>query len=172
MLNFANTTTNVVADNKVSFCSLEYLLTDKEATQLKSILDGMVGSRGNTVIGNVADNTVTPVKVTKEYNDVPKHIDNIGYEVRKQVNKVDGKTYYCIAYVAPAKFHMTRDLKSKVNAGIKALDKITEITVDTVKKDGTKSAFKAWGYATKATAEKKIPTLETSFDYIEKQQIK
>ena len=169
MLNFANSNVSMVADNKVSFCGLEYLLTDKEATQLKSILDGMVGSRGNTVIGNAP---VSDVKVTKEYNDVEKHIDGIGYEVRKQTNKVDGKEYYCIAYVAPNKFHMTKDLKSKVNAGIKALDKVTEITVATTKKDGTASSFKAWGYATKATAEKKIPTLATSFDYIEKVAVK
>jgi hypothetical protein len=186
MLNFANVSNNVVADNKVSFCGLEYLLTDKEATQLKSILDGMVGSRGNTVIGTeVAKDS----KAEKQYTDVQKHIDGIGYEVRKQTNKADGKEYYCIAYVAPVKVdkngkkvvnkkgeevkeHLTTDLRKQVNAGIKALDKITEIIVASTKADGTPSQFKAWGYATKSTAEKKIPKLATSFDYIEKVAVK
>lgn len=121
---------------------------------------------------NIANNTVSDVKVTKEYKDVPKHIDNMGYEVKKLTNSTDGKDYYCIGYVAPQKFHMCRDLKSKVNAGIKALDKITTITVKYIGKDDTEKQYKAWGYATKATAEKKIPTLATSFDYIEKEQIK
>lgn len=135
----------------------------------------MVGTANNNIgtnVGTSANNTVYDVKVTKQYNDVSKHIDGIGYEVRKQVNKVDGKEYYCIAYVAPNKFHMTKDLKSKVNAGIKALDKVTEITVATTKKDGTASSFKAWGYATKKTAESKISALATSFDYIEKVAVK
>ena len=45
MVNLANTTNNVSADNKVSFCGLEYLLTDSEATKLKGIIEGMISTR-------------------------------------------------------------------------------------------------------------------------------
>ena len=51
MINFNNTKeANVIADNKVVFCGLTYLVTDKEAEQLKSILDGMVSSRSCNII--------------------------------------------------------------------------------------------------------------------------
>lgn len=173
MLNFANVSNKVVADNKVSFCGLEYLLTDKEATQLKGILDGMVGSRGNTVIGTGSEVVNdSDSKTEKQYKPVNEHIDGMGYKVEKLTNADDSKEYYCIGYVAPAKFHMTKDLRTKVNAGIKALDKIETITVKYTDKNGVAKQYKAWGYKTKATAEKKLSTLATSFDYIRQELVK
>lgn len=133
------------------------------------------GNIGNSNSGNSNEVNVPtkPVNVEKQYNDVSKHIDGMSYEVRKLVDKNSGKAYFCISYVAPKNdkgkaIHMAKDLKSKVNAGIKALDKITTIEVD----NGKGGKFNAWGYATKATAEGKISSLATSFDYIEKVAVK
>ena len=47
MINFTNNNTTLVADNKVSFCGLEYLITDIEAEQLKAEVP--VFSVGDTV---------------------------------------------------------------------------------------------------------------------------
>ena len=46
-INFAQGNSNLIADNKVVFCGLEYNLTDSEATKLRDILDGMVSNRGS-----------------------------------------------------------------------------------------------------------------------------
>ena len=167
MINLANNTT-VVADNKVTFCGLEYLVTDKEAQQLKSIIEGFISTRNNsnTVVNTPVD---TPVaKAEKQYKDVAKHVDGFSYKVEKLVDRKSGKSFFCIGYVAPNKCYMTKDLKSKVNSGIKAIKGIT--TIEVAKDNGGK--FNAWGFATKASAEKHIASLPTSFDYIQKELVK
>ena len=161
-INFANNTT-VVADNKVTFCGLEYLITDTEAEQLRDILNGMVSTRG---IGNVSQtvsvsntntrNTTvvqstekTPYKATKDF--APK------YEIKEQTS-VDGTKLFCIS----RKNGWTKSEKSLMNGAIKELKGIKEIEVS-YEKDGKNRTFKAWGYNTESTAKKHLKELPTVF---------
>lgn len=166
MINFANTTT-LVADNKVSFCGIEYLITDKEAEQLKSILDGMVSNRG---IGNVSQTvntsstsqTVTTKTTEEKTPYVAKKDFAPKFKITEQIS-TDGTKLFCIS----RDNGWTKTEKNLMNKSIKALKNITEIEVegDFKKKDGTtyKGTFKAWGYKTKATAEKYLKELPTVF---------
>jgi hypothetical protein len=52
MINLANNNKEVSIDNKVSFCGLEYLLTDNEAKGLMQYLDKVVKSRGNVKVNS------------------------------------------------------------------------------------------------------------------------
>lgn len=157
MLNFANPTSNVVADNKVSFCGIEYLLTDKEATQLKSILDGMVSTRS---IGGVSQNTLNPVVVnTPVETPKTKYVATKDFKPKyavKEQTATDGTKLFCIS----RDNGWTRAEKSCMNKAIKALKGIKEIEVS-YEKDGKTRTFKAWGYNTESTAKKHLKELPT-----------
>ena len=156
-INFANNNT-MVADNKVSFCGIEYLITDIEAEQLKSILDGMVSSRG---IGGTSKtvskiNTVAP-KDTKNNPYVATKDFKPQYEIKEQT-ATDGTKLFCIS----RKNGWTKSEKSLMNSSIKALKGIKEIEVS-YEKDGKTRTFKAWGYNTESTAKKHLKELPTVF---------
>ena len=81
MINFSNTNKNTVADNKVSFCGLEYLLTDTEAEKLKSILDGMVSTRSEVsapVVSRAKKSTTTTKKSDKDFPDLGAPTQEVG----------------------------------------------------------------------------------------------
>ena len=155
-INFANNTT-LVADNKVTFCGLEYLITDREAEQLKSVLDGMVSTRGIGGISKSAcvSKTTTvsvknePYKATKDFT--------AKYEIKEQT-ATDGTKLFCIS----RKNGWTKSEKACMNNAIKALKGIKEIDV-TYEKDGVKRSFKAWGYNTESTAKKHLKELPAVF---------
>ena len=159
MINFTNNNTTLVADNKVSFCGLEYLITDTEAEQLKSILDGMVSTRGiggitkavNKQSTNKATTNTekTPYKATKDFTPQ--------YEIKEQT-ATDGTKLFCIS----RKNGWTRAEKNLMNSSIKALKGIKEIEVS-YEKDGKTRTFKAWGYNTESTAKKHLKELPTVF---------
>lgn len=172
MINLANNT-SIVADNKVAFCGLEYLLTDKEAQQLKVILDGMVSTRGNGGIvsapqavfgaGNTNGNTKArnaeqtekaPYVATKDFKPQ--------FEIKEQT-ATDGTQLFCIS----RKNGWTKSEKALMNKAIKALKGIKEIEVKGTKKDKNGKevdfTFKAWGYNTESTAKKHLKELPEVF---------
>ena len=163
MINLANNSTNVVADNKVAFCGLEYLLTDKEAQQLKVILDGMVSTRGNGGIVNAPQTKMqtgsaqsaepkaekAPYVATKDFKPV--------FEIKEQT-ATDGTQLFCIS----RKNGWTKSEKALMNKAIKALKGIKEIEVS-YEKDGKARTFKAWGYNTESTAKKHLKELPEVF---------
>jgi len=150
MINFNNTKeANVIADNKVVFCGLTYLVTDKEAEQLKSILDGMVSSRSCNII-----NKQQTIKTEKQAY-VHTHDLKCKYKIQKFDNK--NGALYCISRDCG----YTKAEKRCINNYIKALKNITEIDVPFTDKNGKQATFKAWGYKTKAQAEKEMKTLPT-----------
>ena len=157
MINFANNTT-LVADNKVSFCGLEYLITDTEAEQLRSILDGMVSTRG---IGGVSQSSKTPVANTPSAPVKTKYVATKDFTAKYEIKEhtaTDGTQLFCISRANG----WTRAEKSCMNKAIKALKNIKEIDVS-YEKDGSTRTFKAWGYNTKATAQKHLKELPTVF---------
>ena len=158
MINLANNTT-VVADNKVTFCGLEYFVTDIEAKKLQSIILGMINSRTNSEVVSQPVESKTPVAVTKAEKTpyVATKDFKAQYEIKKQVSN-DGKELFCIS----RKNGWTKAEKACMNNAIKALDKIITIDVS-YDKDGKTRSFKAWGYKTKKQAETMLATLPTVF---------
>ena len=179
MINLANNT-SIVADNKVTFCGLEYLLTDKEAQQLKGILDGMLSTRSTG--GSIVASSQTPVKTGSTPSTQPKAekphknpqrsengIPVAGYHVKKQT-AVDGTALFCISRGTPDGVSKNNKPRIKdggkikcerecINAAIKALDNIVTIKV----KGDDGGSFTAWGYKTKKKAEEMMATLPKSF---------
>lgn len=161
MINFNNENDNIVADNKVSFCGVEYLFTDTEAQRLKAILDGMVSSRNaGSTVGTPADTVAAPKKAaTKGLKDLKYHV--------KKLTGENGKELFCISRGTPtvskngktylANGGFTAAEKACVNAGIKALDGITTIRVK------AEITYSAWGYKTRKQAEAMMSTLPTSY---------
>ena len=90
MLNF-NQTTPITADNKVSFCGIEYMITDDEATKLKSILDGMVSARGQQASAPVKNRKplIIPDETTRKEQEI------VGKKIYQEdfltISEVDGK---------------------------------------------------------------------------------
>lgn len=162
MINFTTNTT-LVADNKVTFCGLTYFVTDKEAEQLRSILDGMVSSRD--IEKNSVNETKAPVTVTKSESKTP-YIATKDFtpkfEIKEQTGN-DGTKLFCIS----RKNGWTKAEKKLMNSAIKALKGIKEIEVSAKKttKDGKEVdfTFKAWGYNTESTAKKHFKELPTVF---------
>lgn len=158
----------VVADNFVVFNNNTRLdgFTDEQITEiykyaysLKNVsVGGSVGVSNQVASGS----SVQPTE--KVYRDIPKHIDDISYEVTER--KIDNKKIYTIGFVKNGRY--CSDLKSKINANIKALKDIKTVSVDYTDKDGKTKHFTAWGYEHKATATKAMKSLPTSFDYVEK----
>lgn len=62
MINLANVSNGVVADNKVLIGGLEYMLTDDEVIKLNDIIKGFISSRGTT---NTKALSKTETKATK-----------------------------------------------------------------------------------------------------------
>lgn len=144
-INFNNTT-----KNKVSFCGIEYLITDEEAIKLKSLLDSMVSSRGLTSTPSTTLH-LEEETTTKSYEQ--KDIKG-KFEITKRTS-TEGKNLYCVTRLCG----WTRAEKNCVNSLIKALPEIREIKVKGTKDDGSEFTFRAWGYTTKKKAEEMIKTL-------------
>lgn len=153
MMNF-NMNTTVVADNKVSFCGIEYLITDDEALKLKSILDGMVSSRSQSVVNTPVATPVTTVVEKKPY--VATKDFQCKFEIKEQTSK-DGQKLFCIS----RSNGWTKAEKALANQAIKAIKGIKEIEVEYTDKNGKNRTFKAWGFAQKSTAQKHLASLPT-----------
>lgn len=181
MINLANNT-SIVADNKVAFCGLEYLLTDKEAQQLKGILDGMISSRSTG--GSIVASSQTPVKTGAPSTSQPKaesaekapyvHSKDFKpvYEV-KELTGEDGTKLHCVCRKngwtsaekklanAPIKAFLGQQLtietevKSGKNKGAKksSTDTMVAIKVGYTDKNGKARSYDAWGFKNKAHAE-------------------
>lgn len=82
MLNFTenNGVAVVVADNKVEFCGLSFMVTDDEARKLKAIVEGMVANRGKAT-------PTTPVEAPKADTKVAKGKGKKGASVKKPVKQ-------------------------------------------------------------------------------------
>lgn len=165
MINFTNNNTTLVADNKVSFCGLEYLITDIEAEQLKSILDGMVSTRGiggiTQTINKQNTNQVTTQTTTTANTEKTPYVATKDFTPQFQIKEqtaTDGTKLFCIS----RKNGWTRAEKNLMNSSIKALKGIKEIEVS-YEKDGKTRTFKAWGYNTESTAKKHLKELPTVF---------
>lgn len=159
MINFTNNN-NTVADNKVSFCGLTYFVTDKEAEQLKSILDGMVSTRGTEGSVSQITTTTTPTAITKAEKKpyVATKDFKPQYEIKEQT-ATDGTKLFCIS----RKNGWTKAEKKLMNTAIKNLKGIKEIEVSYTDKSGNNRTFKAWGYNTESTAKKHIKDLPDVF---------
>lgn len=161
MINFTNNNTTLVADNKVSFCGLEYLITDIEAEQLKSILDGMVSTRGIGNVSKTVNNSNTISAINKTNTEKTPYVATKDFTPQFQIKEqtaTDGTTLFCIS----RKNGWTRAEKNLMNSSIKALKGIKEIEVS-YEKDGKTRTFKAWGYNTESTAKKHLKELPTVF---------
>ncbi len=82
MLNFTenNGVAVVVADNKVEFCGLSFMVTDEEARKLKAIVEGMVANRGKAT-------PTTPVEAPKADTKVAKGKGKKGATIKKSVKQ-------------------------------------------------------------------------------------
>ena len=152
MMNF-NMNTTVVADNKVSFCGIEYFITDDEALKLKSILDGMVSTRGQSSVVNTP--VATPVATAEKKPYVATKDFQCKFEIKEQTSK-DGQKLFCIS----RSNGWTKAEKALANNAIKAIKGIKEIEVEYTK-DGKTRTFKAWGFSQKSTAQKHLASLPT-----------
>ena len=145
---------NVSELNRVTFCDIEYYITDDEALKLQSILDGMIAHRGNANI--VSTPTVTPTVSPKTTQYVATKDFKPQYEIKEQTAK-DGTKLFCIS----RKNGWTRAEKNLMNNAIKNIKGIKTIEVEYTDKNGKKRTFSAWGFAQKATAQKHLATLPT-----------
>lgn len=168
MLKF-NNVSEVVADNRVVLCDLEYMLTDDEVLRIKSIIDGLVANRGGAGIASTSQTAYKAVSApiaetaTAEKKPYVATKDFVPQYQIKELTGVDGTKLFCIS----RKNGWTRAEKSLMNGAIKALKGIKEIEVSGVKKDkdGNEKSitFKAWGYATESTAKKHLKELPAVF---------
>ena len=148
------TTFTNVADNTVVVNGATFKVTDDVAMNIMALIQGGIDSNSRNTNNPVTVNTpVAPVKTkyvaSKDFKPQ--------YEIKEQTG-TDGTQLFCIS----RKNGWTRAEKSLMNKAIKALKGIKEIEVS-YEKDGKTRTFKAWGYNTKATAQKHIKELPTVF---------
>lgn len=140
-------TENKVADNKVVLNGATFMVDDDIATKIYNLIKGV-----STVSTTTEVHSTEQPKSKSAYlatkNFIPK------FEIKKQ-SSVDGEELYCIS----RKNGWTRSEKKCMNTSIKALKGITTIKCKT--EDGKE--YFAWGYKTKATAEKYLATLPSVF---------
>lgn len=94
MLQFKKQINEVIADNRVVLCDLEYMLTDDEVIRVKSIIEGMISQRGDNEIAKKASQ---PEKVNT-LHEVPEKSEPAPIPGKKMyqadfitVTEVDGK---------------------------------------------------------------------------------
>lgn len=145
----------VVRDNAVDFCGLHYMISDSEAMKLQSIIEAMLNGKTEPKTSN------TKTKTSFEFKD---------FKPKYKLEKVG--EYYCIKHSIigvgkelPSKFDDNETYRPKINKEIKAvanmyIKALPNIAVVDVKLENGKS-YTAWGYKTKATAEKHLKTLPT-----------
>ena len=152
MLNMNQFISNPVADNTVVINGASFKVTDDVAMKILTLCTGQnIGNISQST--NIASTPQAPVKTkyvaTKDFNPQ--------YEIKEQV-ATDGTKLFCIS----RKNGWTRAEKSCMNNAIKSLKGIKEIEVS-YEKDGKTRSYKAWGYGTKATAQKHLAELPTVF---------
>ena len=148
----------VVADNEVILNGVRFMVNDDLAEKIYSMIKGDANMRAASVSApqtvyttstSTKPETKTPYVATKDFKPQ--------FEVKEQT-ATDGTKLFCIS----RKNGWTKAEKSLMNGSIKALKGIKEIEVS-YEKDGKTRTFKAWGYATKATADKHLKELPTVF---------
>lgn len=153
--------TNTVADNTVVVNGAQFKVTDDVALKIMQLIKG-IEDKSQTVTTSSTSQTVSTKTTEEKTPYVAKKDFAPKFKITEQIS-TDGTKLFCIS----RDNGWTKTEKNLMNKSIKALKNITEIEVegDFKKKDGTtyKGTFKAWGYKTKATAEKYLKELPTVF---------